>query len=93
MIEKYEFFIEEHFEPYAAMHESRQHSNLWGKMVLWGDIDNDGDRDLFVGYRLAPNRFYLNNGNAGFTEIASASGLPCCSIAKASETSVNADLI
>ena len=37
MIEKYEFFIEEHFEPYAAMHESRQHSNLWGKMVLWGD--------------------------------------------------------
>jgi hypothetical protein len=45
------------------------------KMVLWGDIDNDGDRDLFVGYRLAPNRFYLNNGNAGFTEIASASGL------------------
>ena len=19
------------------MHESRQHSNLWGKMVLWGD--------------------------------------------------------
>ena len=37
MIDKYEFFVEENFEPYAAMHESRQHSNLWGKMVLWGD--------------------------------------------------------
>ena len=37
MIEKYEHFISENFEPYAAMHESRQHSNLWGKMVLWGD--------------------------------------------------------
>ena len=37
MLEKYEFFIQENFEPYAAMHESRQHSNLWGKMVLWGD--------------------------------------------------------
>ena len=37
MLDKYEFFIQENFEPYAAMHESRQHSNLWGKMVLWGD--------------------------------------------------------
>ena len=36
-IDKYEYFIESNFEPYAAMHESRQHSNLWGKMVLWGD--------------------------------------------------------
>ena len=37
MLEKYELYIEKHFEPYAAMHESRMHSNLWGKMVLWGD--------------------------------------------------------
>ena len=37
MLDKYEYFIESNFEPYAAMHESRQHSNLWGKMVLWGD--------------------------------------------------------
>ena len=37
MLEKYEHYIEQTFEPYAAMHESRQHSNLWGKMVLWGD--------------------------------------------------------
>ena len=36
-IEKYELYIEKYFEPYAAMHECRQHSNLWGKMVLWGD--------------------------------------------------------
>ena len=36
-IEKYEQYIEDAFEPYAAMHECRQHSNLWGKMVLWGD--------------------------------------------------------
>ena len=37
MLAKYEHFIEEHFEPYAAMHECRQHSNLWGKMVTWDD--------------------------------------------------------
>ena len=37
MLEKYEYYIEENFEPYAALHGSRQHSNLWGKHTLWGD--------------------------------------------------------
>ena len=37
MLEKYELYIEQYFEPYVAMHDCRQHSNLWGKMVLWGD--------------------------------------------------------
>ena len=36
-LEKYELYIEHAFEPYAAMHSCRQHSNLWGKDVLWGD--------------------------------------------------------
>ena len=36
-LEKYELYIQKYFEPYVAMHDSRQHSNLWGKMVLWGD--------------------------------------------------------
>ena len=36
LLEKYELYIERFFEPYAAMHESRQHSNLWGKMLLYG---------------------------------------------------------
>lgn len=36
MLEKYELFIEKNFEPYAAMHESRMHSNLWGKMLIYG---------------------------------------------------------
>ena len=37
MLEKYELYIEHNFEPYAALHECRPHSNLWGKMVLWHD--------------------------------------------------------
>ena len=45
------------------------------KMVLWGDIDNDGDRDLFVGFRLAPNRLYRNNGDLTFTDVSATSGL------------------
>lgn len=36
MLDKYELYIERYFEPYAAMHESRQHSNLWGKHLLYG---------------------------------------------------------
>ncbi len=35
MLEKYELFIERNFEPYAAMHESRPHSNLQGKYLLY----------------------------------------------------------
>lgn len=42
-LEKYELYIEKYFEPYAAMHECRTHSNLWGKMVLWGDKALDTD--------------------------------------------------
>ncbi len=36
MLEKYELYIEKFFEPYSAMHESRMHSNLWGKHLLYG---------------------------------------------------------
>ena len=36
-LEKYELYIEKNFDPYASMHECRKYSNLWGKMVLWGD--------------------------------------------------------
>ena len=36
MLEKYELYIEKFFEPYVAMHESRPHSNLWGKTLLYG---------------------------------------------------------
>lgn len=36
MLEKYELYIEKFFEPYSAMHESRPHSNLWGKHLIYG---------------------------------------------------------
>ena len=36
MLEKYELYMEKFFEPYAAMHESRPHSNLFGKMLQYG---------------------------------------------------------
>ena len=47
MLEKYELFIERSFEPYAAMHESRPHSNLYGKNLLYSDTALQSD---FIGY-------------------------------------------
>jgi hypothetical protein len=45
------------------------------KCVLWADIDNDQDQDLFVTYRLAPNRMWLNNGDMTFTEVSETCGI------------------
>lgn len=41
----------------------------------WGDVDNDGDLDLFAGnsnfFRAQPNQIFMNEG-AGFTEVTSS---------------------
>ncbi len=54
------------------------------KGVTWGDIDNDGDPDLYVSNMAAPNRLYLNEGNGKFSDVAiergvgaPISGFPC----------------
>jgi hypothetical protein len=46
------------------------------KAVLWADIDNDGDKDLFVGGWKKPNALFENDGNFNFTDITASSGLP-----------------
>jgi len=39
---------------------------------LWGDFDNDGDLDAFVGNDATADRYYRNNGNGTFTNVNQA---------------------
>lgn len=45
------------------------------KMVLWADIDNDGDQDLLVTNRHASNRLWRNDGDMQFTDVSEFSGI------------------
>ncbi len=45
------------------------------KCILWADIDNDGDQDLFITYRLAANRLYINEGDLEFTDVSDNCGI------------------
>ena len=46
-----------------------------GLGVVCGDVDNDGDVDIFVANDTTPNLLYLNNGNGTFTEDALFAGV------------------
>src|SRR4030095_9758556 len=47
-----------------------------GQPSCWADFDNDGDLDLFVGFRDGvANRLYRNDGGR-FVEVAADAGLP-----------------
>ena len=43
-------------------------------MILWSDIDNDGDQDLFITYRLAPNKMFRND-NGSFVDVSATCGI------------------
>lgn len=45
-----------------------------GQPVAWADFDVDGDLDLFVGFRGAPNRLYRNDAGV-FRDVAVEVGL------------------
>ncbi|HWE40359.1 MAG TPA: CRTAC1 family protein, partial [Isosphaeraceae bacterium] len=42
--------------------------------IIAGDIDNDGDADVFL-CNCGPNALYLNNGNGTFTDISKSAGI------------------
>lgn len=48
----------------------------YGMACLFGDIDNDGDQDLYV-TNYGPNRLFRNNGDGTFSDITDAAGVGC----------------
>jgi len=42
----------------------------WGTGSAFGDVDHDGDLDLYVGDAGRGNRLYLNDGRGGFTDVS-----------------------
>lgn len=42
---------------------------------IWGDLDNDGDLDLYIGNINQPNKLYQNNGNGTFRDISFPAGV------------------
>ena len=45
----------------------------YGMGAFTGDLDNDGDPDLYVTH-LGPNRLWRNDGDGSFTDVTAASG-------------------
>ncbi len=45
------------------------------QFAVWGDVNNDGWLDLFIGARDEGNALYLNNQDGTFTDVAALAGV------------------
>ncbi len=61
------------FTDVAAEAGVRDESNSKG--CCFGDYDNDGDLDLYVGNDESPNKLYRNNGDGTFTDVTFQAGV------------------
>ena len=46
----------------------------WGMGAIAGDVDGDGDLDLFV-TAFGPDQLFRNDGDGGFTDVTAAAGV------------------
>ena len=64
------------FEDKTAAAGVECRNDVGGNMhAIWGDIDNDGDLDLYVTKWAATNTLYRNNGSGTFADISRDAGV------------------
>jgi penicillin amidase len=62
---------EDPFEPV----QTELFSEPGAQVLAWGDYDNDGYLDLFVGFRGGLSRLYHNDGHGHFTDVSAQVGI------------------
>lgn len=57
--------------------EKNRATNIYERSnaAVFGDVDNDGDNDMFVTYEFATNRLFINDGAGYFEDITETCGL------------------
>jgi hypothetical protein len=63
----------------------------FGLGAVWGDVDDDGDLDLYVTNDSTPNELYVNEGGGRFAEMGLLSGLAVSGMG-AEQASMGVDL-
>ncbi len=64
-----------YFRDGNRQYERGAETNERTNAAIFGDVDNDGDLDLFVTNEFSTNRLFLNNGNGYFTDATIEAGL------------------
>ncbi len=49
--------------------------NKRSNAAIWGDVNNDGNIDLFITNEESTNRLFLNDGSGHFTDVTESAGL------------------
>lgn len=64
-----------YFIDYSAVSHCTGQENDRTNAAIFGDVDNDGDLDIFITNENSSNRLFLNNGAGIFTETTEPAGL------------------